>query len=76
MVPLVQQKKKLTEGNPITEKEYRSYRKKLAKETLKKLKYPSGEPENKVDSFKFDILTKLGNRAGNINIDIAGLEPK
>ena len=76
MVPLVQQKKKLTEGNPITEKEYRSYRKKLAKETLKKLKYPSGEPENKVDSFKFDILTKLGNRAGNISINIAGLEPK
>jgi hypothetical protein len=66
----------LTDGNPITEKEYRAYRKKLAKETLRKLKYPNGEPENKVEKFKFDILTKLGNRAGNINIDIAGLEPK
>jgi len=66
----------MTDGNPITEKEYRSYRKKLAKETLRKLKYPSGQPENKVENFKFDILTKLGNRAGNLNIDIASLEPK
>lgn len=66
----------MTDGNPITEKEYRSYRKKLAKETLRKLKYPNGEPENKVENFKFDILTKLGNRAGNLKIDIGSLEPK
>ena len=76
MTPLVEQKQKVTEGTPITEKEYRRYRKKLAKETLRKLKYPNGKPENKVDSFRFEVLSKLGNRIGNINIDLDKAKPK
>ena len=48
----------------------------MAKETLYKLKYPNGKQVDEKLSFKFDVLTKLGTRAGNINFDIEQFQPK
>lgn len=76
LVPLVLQNQKKPDGVQITEKEYKAYRKKLAKETLRKLKYPNGKNVDEIGSYKFDVLSKLGNRAANLNFDIAQLEPK
>ena len=76
MIPLTVQKNKYEDAKPITEKEYLAYRKKLAKETLRKLKYPNGKPENKILGYKMDLFSKLGNRAGNLNIDLSSLAPK
>jgi hypothetical protein len=76
MVPLVKGSSKLEGSKLITEKEYNAYRKKLAKETLRKLKNPNGKPVDKTAVLKYDALTLLGNRAANLNIDISSLAPK
>jgi PHD/YefM family antitoxin component YafN of YafNO toxin-antitoxin module len=44
MTPLVVKKQNYENAKIITEQEYRTYRKKLAKDTLLKLKYPNGAP--------------------------------
>ena len=43
-------------GVEITEKEYRKYKKRMAKETLRKLKYPNGKPEDKIAGFRHSVL--------------------
>jgi hypothetical protein len=76
MVPLVGKPKQVEDAKPITEKEYRRYRRKLAKETLRKLKYPNGKPIDKTIGYKFDLLTRLSNRAANLSVDLSGMAPK